>query len=150
MELLKKEKGVTLLALIILVTILIVLATVSINGALKGHEDTKIDTLQSELEMVQNALLQRKTLSDKTNTNYSELPGKKINKSEVENIIKEKSITLKGEDGDYKLLNKSELKDLGITNTEDEYIVNYKTGEVINKTKFDDFDKPLYVYSVEQ
>ena len=97
--------------------------------------------------MVQHAVLQRKTQTDLTKTEYDDLPGTNISKSEVQSIAN--NVDLKGEDGDYKQLDTSALKELGITNTEDTYIVNYKTGEVINKDKFDTFDKKLYIYSKE-
>ena len=43
------------------------------------------------------------------------------------------------------------LENLGITDEKDIYIVNYKTGEVINKTqKVTNKGKALYVYSVEE
>lgn len=42
------------------------------------------------------------------------------------------------------------IKELNIKNTEDEYIVNYVTGEVINYTNLVTEDgKPVYVYSIE-
>ena len=47
-----------------------------------------------------------------------------------------------------KEINKSDLEKLGITGEEDTFIVNYKTGEVINKTaRVTNLNKALYVYS---
>ena len=37
--------------------------------------------------------------------------------------------------GDYYELSQVQLKSIGVNNAEDTYIVNYKTGEVINKTQ---------------
>ena len=146
----ENEKGITLVSLIVLIIILAVLSIVSISAVVINQKETKTDAFKSELIMVKNAVLQRKTLADTAKIDYEELPGTTINKSEVEKIVREKNITLKGNDGDYKLLNADELEKLGITNTEDEYIVNYQTGEVINKDKFDMFDEALYIYSVEE
>lgn len=146
----ENEKGITLVSLIVLLVVLAVLSIVSISAVVINQRETKIDTFKSELIMVKNAVLQRKTLVDTTKTDYEELPGTEISKNEVDKIVKKKNITLKGNDGDYKLLNAGELEKLGITNTEDEYIVNYQTGEVINKDKFDMFDEALYIYSVEE
>ena len=150
MRIIKNEKGITLVSLLVLLIILALLSVVSISAVVINQKETKIDTFKSELIMVKNAILERKTLADTTRTTYEELPGTEISKSEVEQIVKGKNVTLKGEDGDYKLLNASSLDELGITNTVDEYIVNYKTGEVINKDKFDMFDEALYTYSVEE
>ena len=45
-------------------------------------------------------------------------------------------------------MNKEDLKKLVITVAEDKYIVNYKTGEVINETvKVTKSKRALYVYS---
>ena len=42
------------------------------------------------------------------------------------------------------------LNNLGITKSENEYIVNYETGEVINfTTKVTESGKPLYIYAKE-
>ena len=82
---------------------------------------------------------------------------KYIAKTEVEKTIQEinnlanTNISLKGNDGNYKELSKTDLENLGITDEKDIYIVNYKTGEVINKTqKVTNKGKALYVYSVEE
>ena len=81
-----------------------------------------------------------------------ELPGTLITKTEVEGIINDinaksgKNITLKGTE--YKRLDASDLKNLGIKKEEDSFIVNYKTGEVINETiKVTKSGSALYVYS---
>ena len=150
MKRIKNDRGITLISLIILLTVMAILVSVSISAVVINQKETKIDTFKSELIMVKNAALQRKTLIDTTSTDYEELPGTEISKKEVEKVVRKKNITLKGNDGDYKLLNSGELEKLGITNTEDEYIVNYQTGEVINKDKFDMFDEALYIYSVEE
>ena len=66
---------------------------------------------------------------------------------EIKDITGE-DITLKGKE--YKELSISDLEKLGVTNEEDTFIVNYKTGEVINATKkVTESGKALYVYSRE-
>ena len=83
-----------------------------------------------------------------------ELPGTEISEENLEKVlneIKEKTnqeIILKGEIQDYKELNTTDLENLGISKDNDTYIVNYKTGEVINKTKLTTKSgKILYTYS---
>ena len=73
-------------------------------------------------------------------------------KEEVQIIIDEinsisgEDIALKG--AEYKELSVSDLEKLGITQEDNIFIVNYKTGEVINKTlKVTNSGKALYIYS---
>lgn len=99
--------------------------------------------------MIQHALLERYTKSQITK---EELPGADIKIEEVKNIIEEinnqtkLNIKLKGKDTEYKELSKQDLENLGITNENNIFIVNYNTGEVINKTKkITKSNKALYV-----
>ena len=149
----KNEKGITLITLATTITLLIIIATISLKatGTIDKLADDSI--LKSELQMVQHAILEEKTKSKFIN---EELPGTNISKEAVQNIVTEinslakSSITLKGEDGDYKELNEIDLKALGITEETDTYIVNYKTGEVINKTqKVTNKGNALYTYSIK-
>ena len=64
------------------------------------------------------------------------------------NSISGENINLKGTE--YKQLNKEDLEKLGIIDEENIFIVNYSTGEVINKTlKATKSGKALYTYSKE-
>ena len=50
----------------------------------------------------------------------------------------------------YHLLQEEQLKELGIEDTDDEYVVDYVTGEVFNLTqKVTESGKSLYIYSKE-
>ena len=52
--------------------------------------------------------------------------------------------------GYYYRLSDSDLKEMGVTQAQDSYIVNYKTGEVINETlKATRTGVPLYTYSID-
>ena len=80
------------------------------------------------------------------------MPGTTITKADVQEIIDDinsksgNHIQLKGTE--YKELNKNDLEKLGITGEENTFIVNYKTGEVINKTvRVTNLNEPLYIYS---
>lgn len=146
----RKNKGITIVSLIITIIVLLIVTGISITGAIRGHKETEEISAISELNMIQHAILERYTKSQLTK---EELPGTTIeNISEVELIINEinsktgSQITLKGTE--YKRLGKEDLESLGITEEEDTYIVNYKTGEVINETlKITDEGRALYVYS---
>ena len=142
----KDEKGITLVALLIIILLLSIIAGIIFAEINVSKDNSGGQIAESELKMVQNAILQTKTKANLTRTNYEDLPGNNISKEEVQNIAK--GISLKGEDGEYKLLDKEKLQEIGITNTDNTYIVNYNTGEVINKDEFYEFGKPLYIYSV--
>ena len=101
--------------------------------------------------MVQHAILERFTKAELTKET---LPGTIIQNSEVQKIIEEinskseENITLKGTV--YYELTKKDLEKLGISQEENIFIVNYSTGEVINKTlKATKSGKALYTYSKE-
>ena len=150
----RKNEGITLVALVIAIILLLIISGISITGTLRGQNETEEATQISELNMVQHAILERYTKAQLTKAQLTkeELPGTLIAKTEVEEIINDinaksgKNITLKGTE--YKRLDVSDLKNLGIKKEEDSFIVNYKTGEVINETiKVTKSGSALYVYS---
>ena len=106
----KREDGITLIALIMTIIIIMILATACISGVILSNKESKSGVAKTELTMVQNAILQRKTQADLTKVDYEDLPGRNISKSEVQQIAKD--VNLKGDDGDYKLLDKIVLKSL--------------------------------------
>lgn len=147
----RKSKGITLITLIITVVLLLIISGISITGTLRGHEETEEASQISELNMIQHAILERYTKAQLTKET---LPGTTINITEVQSIIGEinsisgENITLKGTE--YKQLNTADLIKLGITKEEDTFIVNYKTGEVINTSiKVTKSGRALYIYSKE-
>lgn len=148
----RKDKGITLITLIITIVLLLIISGISITGTLRGHEETEEASQISELNIIQHAILEKYTKAQLTKEN---LPGTTINKTEVETIINEintksgENINLKGTE--YMKLNVEDLENLGITKEEDIFIVNYKTGEVINSSKkVTKSGKALYIYSKNQ
>lgn len=146
---LRKNEGITLVTLVTTIIILLIISGISITGIIRGHKETEDATQISELNIIQHAILERYTKAQLTKEN---LPGTDISKEEVKKIIDEinliagESITLKGTE--YKELKIEDLEELGITQEENIFIVNYKTGEVINKTlKTTSSGKALYIYS---
>lgn len=160
-KVINNEKGITLLALVITIVVLIILASISINVGKNVIKESKEDAMLSELGIVQNAILQRKTKANLTNEDY---PGETITEANV-NLGKtieeindnrassEEEISRKDSDDSHYYFLSTEnggLEELGITNSEDAYIVNYETGEVINyTTKLTGTGKPLYIYAKE-
>ena len=158
----KNQSGITLIALSVTIIVLIILAGITINMGTTGVKESKENALLSELGMLQNAVLQRKTKIDLTGEDY---PGQKIaeisidlddviadinaNKASGEDAVSRKDMN----NGNYYFLSNENggLEDLDITNSEDAYIVNYETGEVINyTTKVTGSGIPLYIYAREQ
>ena len=148
----KDNKGITMVALTIIIVIMLILASITIGGSLSGVKETEHISDSDELNMVQHAILERYTKAQLTKES---LPGTKLNSSEIseiEQIISElntqygTTISLKG--SDYYLLNEQDLQNLGIKNEEDIFVVNYKTGEVFNKTKrVTNSGEVLYTYA---
>lgn len=134
----RKNNGITLVALVITIIVLIIIASISITGTLQDTDETKDNVAISELGIVQHAILERKTKAQLTK---EELPGQSVTSTQLQQVIdeiEEKSgttITLEGNPEDYKLLDDEALQDLGMENYKSEYIVNYSTGEVIDITR---------------
>ena len=70
----KKESGITVITLVIVVIVTVILATAGITGVVQNQKDSKISLLESELRMVQHAVIERKTQADITSKEYEELP----------------------------------------------------------------------------
>lgn len=149
----RKEQGITLMVLVITIILLLIISGISITGTLRGHKETEEASEISELNMIQHAILERYTKAQLTKEALETLPGTDIEKNQVQNIIDEiksksnEQIFLKGKEG-YKRLDTTDLSNLGIKKEEDTFIVNYKTGEVINETKkTTKSGKALYIYA---
>ena len=160
-KVINKEKGITLLALVVTIIMLIILASTIVNIGQNEIKESEENAKLSELGIVQNAILQRKTKADLTDEDY---PGETIIEANINlektieeinnNRASEEEIIKKDDDNsNYYFLSTENggLEELGITNSEDAYIVNYETGEVINyTTKLTETGKPLYIYAREQ
>lgn len=132
----RKNQGITLIVLVITVILLLIISGISITGTIRVKMDTEDRVQFSELSIVQHAILERYTKSQLTKES---LPGVLLENLELNLIIEEieneagENIDLKGEK--YFELSKSDLENLGITDEDNVFIVNYNTGEVINKTQ---------------
>lgn len=147
----KSNKGITLIALVITMIILLILGGISLTVGNNMIEEAQDKKLTSELNMVQHAILEQYAKYQTTkDTSYIKV-GNKMELTEVRNIANSMGIELVNipnnySNKDYYKLDKLSLLKIGIENTEDEYIVNYISGEVINNTKKHTSDnKALYV-----
>lgn len=150
MRKINNKKGITMISLVITIVVLLILSGIGIgmgSSAIKTSQDSK---LTSELMIVQHAVLEQYT-KYKTTKDSSYLIGNKIEISKVQTIADEIGIELVNipsseSNKEYYQLDKAALLDMGIENSEDEYIINYISGEVINITKKETSNhQPLYV-----
>lgn len=158
---LKEEKGITLVTLVVTIIILLILSGVGTYVGVNNITETKDSKLSSELLMVQHAILEAYTKYITTNKvvkNEDALVGEKLTGSEsyIENFDGKYYFKYDGENkiqlkdtnlSNYYLVStEDEFKELGISNTEECYVVNYLTGEVMNITKLKDSQgKALFV-----
>lgn len=166
MEKYKNESGLTLISLTITIIVLLVLVSISVGTSYNVANQAASNTKLADLNMVQQAILERYIQYKKTN-DEGVLVGEKImpsNIDELQNLIDEikvksgKEITIQNDYSDidssvelnpteyYYKLDSNYLKTLGLQKTNDTYIVNYETGEVINMTyKVTELKDPLYI-----
>lgn len=114
---LKNNKGVTLIALVTAVIILMIMATITVNVGLGIINTAKFENVKTELMLIQTkvkGMADRKAIGEVTE---EELYG-----------TKQTSGTYSG----WYLLSQDDLDDMGIENADadDEYYVNYETDDV--------------------
>lgn len=135
----KSEKGITLLVLVITIIVLLILAGVGITQVGDILEQVNKETICTDMLLIQ---AKSKVLNEKANFNKDEtiLKGQKI--SEVTNNEQINNLTSKGvidtaeeNYAKYYVWNKQVIEELklGLENIEENqiYIVNYATEEVI-------------------
>ena len=149
MSYLIKQKGITIISLVITVIILVIISGIGITMGTNAIKSSKDNQLASELSMVQHAVLEQYT-KYQTTKDITYLVGNKVELEEMNQIAKNLNITLvnipqKYTNKDHYRLDKASLLQIGIENTDDEYIVNYISGEVINMTQKTTSNTALYV-----
>lgn len=141
MQMKKNEKGITLVALAVMIIVMLIIMSVTTYSGISSVKESSKKKLTSELEIVQHAVLEVYTKYQIFN-DISYLVGDKIQNvndipAEYKNSLKEKNTAFSSnsrtEDSYYKL-DENKLKDIGIEESNYEYIVCYKTGEVMNIT----------------
>lgn len=159
----REKKGITILALVVTICVMLILASIGIYTGVNSVNSSKDSIARAELDIVQHAVLETYT-KYRVIGNEETLIGNKQTYEQVNNSILEikEDVELKIENYDskgenikkeeyYYELTPEDAKKIGIEKAKDIYIVNYKTGEVINKTKLKtSTNEPLYVYSVEK
>ena len=154
-----KEKGITLIALIVTIVVLIILAGITIAGGIQGIDKANDNKLISDLDKVHHAITERET-KYKLTKDASLLVGTKVTVSSLTNVPSSIKWKINGFDSvnnperEYYRLNKSDLAKIGLTSDIDQnasFIVNYYTGEVYNEVnKTTSGDQVLYVSSATE
>lgn len=165
------NKGITLIILIVTIIVLMIIAGTATFSGINSIQESRENTQLAELGMVQQAVLENYT-KYKMTKDAEYLIGKQIVNytyvseiaDEINKYTKDK-ITLKikkyhyngigdntyDESYYYYELQQEDLEKLGIKQEKDIYIVNYVSGEVINKNLLvTGTGKPLYTYAVEE
>ena len=157
---LNKEKGITLIALIVTIVVLIILAGITITGAIQGGEQANNNKQITDLDKIHHAITERDT-KYKLTKDESLLIGTvvKTNNIDVSGLSQAETIVWKMVDfegvtdpeREYYRVTGQDLVDLGLTSdptTKTVYVVNYFTGEAYNETQKKTEDgKLLYVTS---
>ena len=149
----RNESGITLIALVTTIVIMIILAGITINIGSENITRNADNRMKSELGIVQHAILQRNTKIELTGETP---PGSQNGEDEyskkmdaMKTYLGTKGINLKDStEANYYLITQKNAGELGLSNLEYEYIVNYKTGEVFNSTKQKtNAEDVLYIYA---
>lgn len=127
----KNNQGITLISLSIAIIVLIILASVSIITSVVNVDSVKGNIAETELVVLQNAVLQRYTKYT-VSKNPSILVGSAVTSLDSTDWT---SLGITNT-SNYKELSESDLADLGISNYKSDYIyvINYINGDVIIKT----------------
>lgn len=162
----RKNKGITIISLTITIILLLIIASITVSIGMNSLKDSKENLKLSELNMVQQAVLENYT-KYKTTNNDIYILGNQVSYSDMQTLISEinsknttgENITLKVSDYTsgaldisiyYYELSQEDLEEMGISDTDETYIVNFSTGEVINKTlKVTGSGKPLYTHAMD-
>ena len=154
----KNMSGITLIALVLTIVVLLIILSVSVEMGMSNLKEAKVNKLITELGMVNHAVLETYTKMNITGEDY---PGVKVAQAgiDVDKVLEDissksgQTITKKDSNNDNYFYVTSEnggFENLEIDGAEDEYIVNYQTGAVINYTQLvTEENHPLYMYSRE-
>ncbi len=151
----KDNKGITLIALIITIAVLsivISVAVLSVKGQGGVDKETKNNKKLFELQEVQQAVLET-YIKYKQSDNAEYLIGIQCNSiSDINRYAGEEANLLKDSiyTNYYVINNEENFKKIGIDKSTDFYIVNYKTGEVLNYTTPRNYDGKVLYTSAEE
>ena len=141
----KNESGITLIALVTTILVILILSAITINLGTQNVAENGDNRLNAELGIVQHAILERYTKASLTGETLPGTPATDDQINKMVSVIGSKKDTNKE---NYYVINSTNAGNLGITNIEYEYIINYITGEVFNLTKeTTSTGEALYIYA---
>lgn len=167
MQKIKSQKGITLVALVITIIVVVILAGISITLGTSSMQESKDDNSKTALSIIQQAVITQYTKADTlgyTKQNANGNPS--VNKPEIFVGTPKKPSEVVSLDSNiswvisldtdavyfedfYYELNVEDQEKLGLENCEDTFIVNYKTGEVYNKVEKETSNhEALYIRSL--
>ena len=142
----KKEKGITLIALVITIIILLILASIATYSGISTIRSSKLNKFKQELEIMQ---AQVQILYEKYKDKDTIDIGKDINSS---GRVEEADTAFNGaeetEKSGYRLFDKEEIQKLGIDGIERDYLLDIMRKKVICLQGFE-YDGNIY-YTLEQ
>ena len=128
----KSDKGITLIALIIMILIITILAGVIVNSGMGAYKEAKLTQFVARMNMIQS----------RVNVAYTDIKAENkkiedygVSADSVNGSIKNKisNIIPGGNISDYRYLSKTDLdQDLGLQDLNEEIIVNFNTREIYN------------------
>lgn len=136
MRKIKSENGITMMVLVVTIIVLSIIASIVIQYSINGGEYSKEKQLLSDLEIVQHAVYEQYE-QYRTTGDESFIVGSKANNPNDGRITWEDNNaywSTSERDKQYYVLTPEDLKQLGIDNSKNTYIVNYYTGECYNST----------------
>ena len=141
MQMKKNEKGITLIALAVMMIVMVIILSITTYSGISSVKESSRKKLTSELEIVQHAVLEVYTKYQIFN-DISYLVGDKIQSindipTEYRDSLKVKNIAFSSNnrtESSYYKLDENKLKDIIKEESNYQYIVCYKTGEVMNIT----------------
>ena len=138
---LKNENGITLIVLIITLIVMIIIASIAFRQGISSVNTTQDNVIETNLRMVQQALLEEYTKS-KVQDDGGNFKGRKaVEVEEFKSDIDDSKSPLQGDKDSYYIVTSDDLEDLGIEAADGQtYVVDYSTGEIWDLTnkKYED------------
>ncbi|MCI8273761.1 MAG: formylglycine-generating enzyme family protein [Clostridia bacterium] len=134
----KRNKGITLIALTITIIILLIVASISTYSGIETIKSSKFNKFTQELEIMQ---AQVNLLYDKYYSNGQETT-KKIGKDIPSGKMDKATKALRAcnveesEKGEYRLFDEETIKELGVEGITREYLVNIRRRDIISLEEF--------------
>lgn len=129
----KNNKGITIVSLVIVIIVLIIIAGVSIGVGGNVIKSAKLQSINTNMLLIQ---AKAKVIFEESNFNKDEslLKGQKVSdiigNEQIQELVSQSVID---DTQNYYLLSQEDLDEIGLYNIEvgDGYVVNYQTEEII-------------------